>query len=92
LANAKSDPNNVFAGSVLYLKLAGLVLSAWHSARAALAAEAQLAAGNPDTAFLNAKIGTSAFYIQHLLPQATALAAAITEGGATVADFDVSDF
>lgn len=92
LAHAKSDPNNVFAGSVLYLKLAGLVLSAWHSARAALAAEAQLAAGNPDTAFLNAKIGTSAFYIQHLLPQATALAAAITEGGATVADFDVSGF
>ena len=56
------------------------------------AASAQLASGNPDTAFLNAKIGTSSFYIQHLLPQATALAAAITEGGATVADFDVSGF
>lgn len=89
LMHAKNDPNNVFAGSVLYLKLAALTLSAWHSARAALAAESLRAT---DEAFYAAKIGTASFYIQHLLPQAAALAAAITNGGAVVADFDVEGF
>ncbi len=34
LERGKSDPNAVFAGSVLYLKLAGIVLSGWQMARA----------------------------------------------------------
>ena len=89
LTHAKNDPNNVFAGSVLYLKLAALTLSAWHSARAALAAESLR---STDEEFYAAKIGTASFYIQHLLPQASALAAAITSGGAVVADFDVAGF
>ncbi|MGB5108857.1 MAG: acyl-CoA dehydrogenase, partial [Formosimonas sp.] len=38
LDNTKSNPNNVFAGSVTYLKLAGLLMAGWHSARGALAA------------------------------------------------------
>ncbi len=92
LANVKTAPNNVFAGSVLYLKLAGLVVSAWHSARAALAAQAQLDAGNNDTVFLNSKVQTSAFYIQALLPQAQALAQAIFHAGEGAGNFDVAQF
>ena len=92
LANVKTAPNNVFAGSVLYLKLAGLVVSAWHSARAALAAQAQLDAGNNDTVFLNSKVQTSEFYIQALLPQAQALTQAILHAGEGAGNFDVAQF
>lgn len=92
LANVKTAPNNVFAGSVLYLKLAGLVVSAWHSARAALAAQAQLDAGNNDTVFLTSKVQTSAFYIQALLPQAQALAQAMFHAGEGAGNFDVAQF
>ena len=92
LASVKTAPNNVFAGSVLYLKLAGLVVSAWHSARAALAAQAQLDAGNNDTVFLNSKVQTSAFYIQALLPQAQALTQAILHAGEGAGNFDVAQF
>ena len=92
LANVKTAPNNVFAGSVLYLKLAGLAVSAWHSARAALVAQAQLDAGNNDTVFLTSKVQTSVFYIQALLPQAQALAQAIFHAGESAGNFDVAQF
>jgi alkylation response protein AidB-like acyl-CoA dehydrogenase len=74
LANAKRDPNAVFAGSVPYLKLAGIVLGGWQMARAQLAAQ-RLMAGDPK--FYGAKIATARFYAEHVLPQAAALEAAI---------------
>ncbi|WP_027795324.1 acyl-CoA dehydrogenase [Paraburkholderia acidipaludis] len=74
LANTKSDPNAVFAGSVPYLMLAGIVLGGWQMARAMLAS-ARLNAEDP--AFHGAKIATAQFYAQHVLPQAVALEAAI---------------
>ncbi|MGL4766832.1 MAG: acyl-CoA dehydrogenase [Formosimonas sp.] len=92
VANTSSAPNQVFAGSVLYLKLAGLTFSAWHSARGALAAQRLLAAGDADTLFLHGKIGTATFYAQHVLPQAKALTEAIVHGGDVVAHFDVAAF
>lgn len=92
LDNTKANPNDVFAGSVLYLKLAGLTFSAWHSARSALAAQNLLDTSNINDEFLNGKIATSAFYHQHLLPQAEALASAIINGASTVSNFDISYF
>ena len=71
---AKSDPNAVFAGSVPYLKLAGLVLGGWQMARAALAARAKRA---EDPSFYGAKVATAQFFAEHLLPQAAALEVAI---------------
>lgn len=92
LDNAKNQPNAVFAGSVLYLKLAGLVISAWLSTRAALVAQAQLDAGNGDAAWMQAKIATAAFYVQAQLPQADAWARAITQAGEVAGEFDVTGF
>jgi 3-(methylthio)propanoyl-CoA dehydrogenase len=88
LANSKSDPNAVFAGSVPYLKLAGIVLGGWQMARAMLAS-ARLSAQAP--AFHGAKIATAHFYAQQVLPQAVALEAAIvgakgTEGVLALAE------
>ncbi|TXC87335.1 acyl-CoA dehydrogenase [Paraburkholderia azotifigens] len=74
LANAKSDPNAVFAGSVPYLKLAGIVLGGWQMARAMLAAQAKL---NDDASFYSAKIATAQFFAEHVLPQAVALEASV---------------
>ncbi|WP_354681370.1 acyl-CoA dehydrogenase [Cupriavidus plantarum] len=79
--NAKADPNAVFAGSVPYLRLCGIVFSGWQMARALLAAEARR---GDDPSFYDAKIATAQFYAQHLLPQAAALRDAIVEGAASV--------
>ncbi|MEW6341759.1 MAG: acyl-CoA dehydrogenase [Pseudomonadota bacterium] len=74
LANAKRDPNAVFAGSVPYLKLAGIVLGGWQMARALLVAAGKHA---EDPSFYGAKIATAQFYAEHVLPQAAALEASI---------------
>jgi len=74
VANTKTDPNAVFAGSVPYLKLAGIVLGGWQMARALLvAADKQ----SEDPSFYGAKIATAQFFAEHVLPQATALEASI---------------
>ncbi|WP_322094710.1 acyl-CoA dehydrogenase [Paraburkholderia bannensis] len=74
LANAKRDPNAVFAGSVPYLKLAGIVLGGWQMARAMLASQRLM---QDDPKFHGAKIATAQFYAEHVLPQAVALEASI---------------
>ncbi|KAA0222227.1 acyl-CoA dehydrogenase, partial [bacterium] len=65
-------------------KLAGVVLSGWQMARAALAADELLKAGDGDAEFLASKIATARFHADHLLTQAGALLAAATEGAAGV--------
>ncbi|PLQ02583.1 acyl-CoA dehydrogenase [Cupriavidus pauculus] len=75
--NTKGDPNAVFAGSVPYLKLCGIVLSGWQLGRAMLAADAKRA---EDPAFYDAKIATAHFFGQHILSQASSLRAAVVEG------------
>jgi alkylation response protein AidB-like acyl-CoA dehydrogenase len=77
VANTRNDPNAVFAGSVPYLKLAGIVLCGWQMARALLAAASKHA---DDPSFYGAKIAIAQFYAEHVLPQATALATAILGG------------
>ncbi|WP_019140275.1 acyl-CoA dehydrogenase [Noviherbaspirillum massiliense] len=80
--NMKSDIKAVFAGSVPYLKLAGIVLGGWQMARAALAAEHKLKAGEGDAKFYQAKIATARFFADHFLSQAAAYRTAIVEGSA----------
>ncbi|WP_321914916.1 MULTISPECIES: acyl-CoA dehydrogenase [unclassified Paraburkholderia] len=74
VANVKSDPNAVFAGSVPYLKLAGIVLCGWQMARALLVSQRELA---NDAEFHGAKIAIAQFYAEHILPQAGALETSI---------------
>jgi 3-(methylthio)propanoyl-CoA dehydrogenase len=84
VTNVKSDIKGVFAGSVLYLKLAGIVLGGWQMARAALVAHRKLEAGEGDAAFLRAKIVTARFFADHILSQASGMRTAIVEGSAGV--------
>jgi alkylation response protein AidB-like acyl-CoA dehydrogenase len=82
--HAKTDVRAVFAGSVPYLRLSGIVLCGWQMARAALAATRLLQEGSTDEAFLKSKIATARFYADHILAQAPGIAASIVEGAAGV--------
>ncbi len=92
LANIKSDVKGVFAGSVPYLKMAGIVLGGWQMARAALIAAKKLQDGNSDAAFYQAKIVTARFFADHILPQVAGYHAAIIEGGASVLALQENEF
>jgi len=86
-----ASANAVFAGSVPYLMLAGTVLAGWQMARALIAAEDQLAAGN-DTEFMQAKIATARFYGDHILNKATSLRDSIVEGADAVTALALESF
>ena len=59
VANAKSDPNAVFAGSVPYLLLAGNLVAGWQLGRALLAAEEAARPATTST-FMRSKIARRA--------------------------------
>jgi len=88
----KGSPNAVFAGSVPYLMLAGNVMAGWQLARALLVAEAQLKAGEGDTAFLQAKVTTARFYADHILSRAPGVRDAIVEGADSVTALALESF
>lgn len=92
VANIKSDIKGVFAGSVLYLKLAGIVLGGWQMGRAALVAAGKIRDNAGDADFYQAKIATARFFADHLLTQAGAQRAAIIEGSAGVMALSESQF
>jgi hypothetical protein len=92
VANGKGNPNAAFAGSVPYLMLAGNLMAGWQMARALLAAQARLAAGDADRSFLESKVATARFYAEHILPRAAALRDAIVDGAASVTALPVDAF
>jgi acyl-CoA dehydrogenase len=71
LANAMDDQNASGAASVNLLMLTGTVAGGWQMARAALAATRKLADGDPDSAFLEAKVMTARFYAAQILPKSS---------------------
>ncbi len=79
----KASPNDVFAGSVTYMLLAGNVVAGWQMARALIAAEDRLAEG-VDPEFMRAKIATARFYGDHLLCKAQGLRHSIIDGAESV--------
>ena len=82
-ANTKAHPNDVFAGSVPYLMLAGNLMAGWQMGRAMLAAQAQIAE-DADVAFMQAKVITARFYADHLLTKAPGMRDSIVEGATCV--------
>jgi len=82
VANAEKDVMSAFAGAVPFLKLMGIVAGGWQMARAALAAEKKLGAG--DKAFYAAKIATARFYADQVLVQASSLRDTVVKGASAV--------
>ncbi|MFC4277757.1 acyl-CoA dehydrogenase [Achromobacter aloeverae] len=70
----------VFAGSVPFLMLTGVLHGGWQMARAVLACRRMAGEQGGDTAFLQAKQATAFFYGAHILPRAGALGAAVRAG------------
>jgi 3-(methylthio)propanoyl-CoA dehydrogenase len=90
--NTKASPNAVFAGSVPYLMLAGNLMAGWQLGRALLVAEEQLAAGQGDAPFLQAKVATARFYAEHLLSKVPGQRDAIVDGGDSVTALPIEAF
>ncbi len=86
------QPEAAAAVAVPYLKLFGTVAGGWLMARAALIARGQLAAPGADREFLEAKLATARFYLEHLLPQAVALSQTVTAGAASTLALDPAAF
>jgi 3-(methylthio)propanoyl-CoA dehydrogenase len=72
---------------VPYLHLVGTVCGGWMMARAALAAVRLLAADSPEVEFLETKVATARFYVEHVLPHVAALALTVTQGSSAVLSF-----
>ena len=81
VAHGKTDAKAVYAGAVTYLKLAGVVLCGWQMGRAMMVALDKMDA---DPQFYGAKLVTSRFYAESVLPQAAGLAQSIRLAGTTV--------
>ncbi|MBX3651811.1 MAG: acyl-CoA dehydrogenase [Burkholderiales bacterium] len=79
----RAQPEAAAAVAVPYLKLFGTVAGGWLMARAALIARERRDAPGADRAFLDAKLATACFYLEHLLPQAGALSRTVTLGAAS---------
>jgi alkylation response protein AidB-like acyl-CoA dehydrogenase len=91
VANVKTKPNDVFAGSVPYLMLAGNLMSGWQMGRALIVAEDRLAAGE-DAEFMAAKIATARFYGDHILARVASLRDTILHGGDSVTAMSLDAF
>ena len=81
VATYGTDIRAASVGAVPFLKLLGIVCGGWQMARAALAAQARIAAGETDP-FYAAKIVTARFYADHVLRAAPGLAETIVSGSA----------
>ena len=92
LANYAANPKGAAAGAVPYLKLWGTVAGGWQMARAALVAKRQLDAGSSEYDFYRAKLATSRFYAEHILPLAHAYRAAIVTGAESVLALEEAQF
>lgn len=92
VAQSKANPRAVHAGSVTYVKLAGIVHGGWQLGRAALAASKALAEGRDDAAFMRAKIGTARYFADHMLTQVGGLRDSIVDGHAGVLALAEDDF
>ncbi len=80
-----AKPEEAAAAATDYLRLFGLVALAHQWARMAEVALAKLAA-DPGDPFYRAKLATGRFYVERLLPEASARFAAIMAGGGSIID------
>jgi 3-(methylthio)propanoyl-CoA dehydrogenase len=88
VANAKLDPNAVYAGSVPYLILAGVVLGGWQLARAMLVAQQKRSS---DPSFYDAKLATGQFYAEHVLTRAVSFESEILGARGDMGMFALSE-
>ena len=92
VSRMKDDIRGVFAGSVPYLKLAGIAHGGWQLARAAAVCARCLEQGSDDREFHSAKIATARFFADHVLASAAGLRDSVVEGAAGVLGLSAEQF
>jgi butyryl-CoA dehydrogenase len=92
VSRMKGEIRAVFAGSVPYLMLAGIVHGGWQLARSAAASARLLEQGSDDRAFHTAKITTARFFADHVLTSAAGLRDSIVDGAAGVLELPAEQF
>ena len=88
LAALKDSPEDAMGGSFDFMMLSGYLLGGALLGRSALIARAALNGGS-DSDFYRAKIGTAAFYSEHILPRVQAHAEAITGADGALREYPV---
>ena len=89
---AMQDPDEVGAASVDFLMFSGYLLFAYYWAKAAVTAEAKLAAGTTDTDFYNSKVKTAEFFFSKMLPRVETYEASIANGGGSLMSMTEDEF
>jgi alkylation response protein AidB-like acyl-CoA dehydrogenase len=89
LKHAATGPEHLQAVAVPYLMLCGTVIGAWMMARTLDVATRKL---EEDREFYSAKQQVARFYVQQLLPEASALARVVQAGASSVVDADPALF
>ncbi|MBI2718075.1 MAG: acyl-CoA dehydrogenase C-terminal domain-containing protein [Rhizobiales bacterium] len=87
LARAPGNPDEIGAAATAYLRLLALAALAYLWTRAA-----KLALGREGDDFYKAKLATTRFFMQRLLPETLTLHAAIMAGAAAVMELDPAAF
>jgi butyryl-CoA dehydrogenase len=92
VSRIKDDIRGVFAGSVPYLELAGIVHGGWQLARAAAVSVRALRQGSDDRAFHTAKVVTARFFADHVLAAAAGLRDSVVDGSTGVLGLSAEQF
>lgn len=92
LETGKGDLAAVAGGAVTYLRLFGITIGGFLTAKGMIAAQGQLQERGADTRFLDAKMVTGRFYADQILPLTAGLLAPITEGYRAIMALDVEQF
>ncbi len=88
LKNLATRPELALAVSVPYLKLCGFVIAGWLMARAAAVAAANVKGADAD--FYSAKLRTTLFYAEQMLPNALMLSRVVQRGALSVVETDAA--
>ena len=91
MQNGLANPDNAGAASTDYLHLFGLTALAYSWAMMAKAADARIKAGETDPFFAN-KLVTGRYFVERVLPEATAHLAKLKTGAATLMALDAEAF
>jgi alkylation response protein AidB-like acyl-CoA dehydrogenase len=84
MANGMTNPDNAGAGSVAYMHLTGIVALGLMWLRMAVAADAALAEGSEDKAFMEAKLMTARFFAQRIMPDSAAFRRKLEAGAEAI--------
>jgi len=91
VAQAASNPNAAYAGSVPYLMLSGNLMAGWQLGRSLLAALDELAQGH-DVEFMKSKIATAHVYAEHILTKVPGIRDSIVSGGDGVIEMALDSY